>query len=83
MKQTLSVADFAIILDLLNEKISDMERPLFFERCVKEDKIIEDRLTKLKSNPYYQSLLHLKESLQNLSIEVETPKVEIKNGRGG
>ena len=28
--------------------------------------------------PYYLNLKHLKESLQNLNIEVETPDVEIK-----
>lgn len=76
MKQTLSVADFAIILDLLNEKILGMKQPLFFERCVNKKQIIEERL---KSDPYYQSLLHLKESLQNLNIDVETPSVEIED----
>lgn len=79
MKQTLSVADFATILQLLDEEILNMENMWRYKYCVKDGQIIEWRLKELQRNPRYQSLLHLKESLQNLNIDVETPSVEVEN----
>lgn len=80
MKQVLSVADFAVILNLVNDSISKMEYDAKFgrgfERPTKQE--VAKRLKELGLNPYYQSLLHLKESLENLNVEVETPDIEIK-----
>ena len=79
MKQILSVADFATILQLLDEKISKMENACRFGSCVNEDKIIGERLKELKRNPYYLSLLHLKESLQNFKIKDNDEKMNYNN----
>ena len=75
MKQVLSVADFAIILDLVNNNIADMKF-----RAVNEyrEENKEELYKVLEENPYYQSLVHLKNSLQNLNIEVECPDVQIE-----
>ena len=41
--------------------------------------LADERVQKeLMSHPHYQYLTHLKESLQNLNIEVETPDVEVR-----
>ena len=76
-KQTLSVADFATILNLVNDAICERKRVFtdriengqFYQRILNEKDLNEDII--------YQELLHLKESLQNLNIEVETPDVEV------
>ena len=83
MKQVLSVADFATILNLVNreiEKIEHKERAWGldkkdYERRQKQlDEIREEQM----KSPYYLSLKHLKESLENLNVEVETTEVKIK-----
>lgn len=91
MKQVLSVADFAMILQLVDRELWQYERPIepiiYYgdsERAkerTKERKIEleKERKERLKT-PHYLNLKHLKESLQNLNIEVETPDVEIKVG---
>jgi hypothetical protein len=33
------------------------------------------------SNPYYQDILRIREKLGELNIEVETPIVEVEDGR--
>lgn len=81
MKQVLSVADFSIIMVLVNREISQMEydtRRYLFCDDIKDKKVIEEKQRALKENPYYKSLIHLKESLENLNVEVETADVEIK-----
>lgn len=79
MKQVLSVADFAIILDLLNKEICRLQEPtrLAWEEEQRE-RLREERMEKLKDNVYYQGLLHLKNSLENLNVEVETPDVKVE-----
>ena len=79
MKQVLSVADFAVILDLINEKICRLQEPtkLAWEEKQRE-RLREERIEELKDNVYYQGLLHLKNSLENLNVEVETPDVKVK-----
>ena len=86
MKQVLSVADFSIILDLVNREIHQLERkeePIIFNKDDKKwieeqqkriNKLHEERI----NSPYYKSLTHLKKSLENLNVEVETPEVEIE-----
>lgn len=79
MKQTLSVADFATILELVNMEIGKIER--FLEECEKDK---EKFGLKKQSHSFflgkqrYQDLQHLKQSLQNLNVEVETPKVGVE-----
>lgn len=79
MKQVLSVADFAVILDLLNEKICRLEEPQMIAWDEKEKETLKkERMEELKRNVYYQGLLHLKNSLENLNVEVETPDVKVE-----
>ena len=89
-KQVLSVADFALILDLTNKEMADIEHwtcryqvqhetdwctePTRNKPLQVSDEIVQNSL---KTNIRYQDLRHLKESLQNLNIEVETPDVEV------
>ena len=81
MKQILSVADFAIILELVQTKINSMEQPpMHFYNMTREEreKMEKEHLEMVRENIYYKRLLHIMESLQNLNIEVETPDVEVK-----
>lgn len=86
MKQVLSIADFVVITNLLNEEIYSFENHIC-RKFGKEGKnswdIIPAELSDKKVQEFlsvsneYQSLLHLKNSLETLNIEVETPDVEI------
>ena len=79
MKQILSVADFAIILDLLNKEICKFQEAGILAWKEEEKKRLKkERIEELKHNVYYQGLLHLKSSLENLNVEVETPDVKIE-----
>lgn len=88
MRQVLSVADFVTIVNLLAQNIDKLE----YWACEKFGTLKENGFFKelalitdprvqeyLKSNAEYQSLLHLKKSLENLNIEVETPDVKIES----
>lgn len=85
-KQTLSVSDFAWILNMVNEKVDRMERreeAWTYNRSDREikkeqEKMDKEREERLKSS-YYLQLKHLQNSLMNLNIEVETPDVELTN----
>lgn len=85
MKQVLSVADFATILSLLDEKLYELRTNAVMSSCRvgDSDEVIkqkqEEALKQLERMPFYQTLSHLKESLQNLNIEVECPDVEIQS----
>lgn len=89
MKQVLSIADFVIITNLLNGKIYNFENYVC-RKFGKEGKnswdITPAELSDKKVQEFlsvdkeYQSLLHLKNSLENLNIEVETPAVEVDKG---
>lgn len=76
-KQTLSVADFATILNLVNDAICERRRA-FTDRIESGD-FYQWRLNEkeLNDDVCYQDLLHLKQSLQRLNVEVETPDVEV------
>ena len=81
MKQVLSVADFGLILNLVNDRIEKMEydvkhQPYWDKEPSKE--YVNKQMRELRRNQFYRSLIHLKESLENLNVEVETPNVEIK-----
>ena len=73
MKQTLSVADFAIIFELVNRETEGIEH--YLKHCKDTVGLLG---TKKRANQRYQDLKHLKQSLQNLNVEVETPKVEVE-----
>lgn len=83
-KQVLSVADFALILIMVNERIEMLERPAQYfclgrtEKEMKEERERgeRERAERLNSS-YYLQLKHLQNSLQNLNIEVETPDVKV------
>ena len=79
MKQVLSVADFGLILKLVNDEIKQTEERVAFTMDIIPEEELERRLNRLKESPYYKSLIHLKESLENLNIEIETPNVEVKS----
>lgn len=79
MKQVLSVADFAVILDLINKEICKFQEagiPTWKEE--ERKRLKKERMEELEHNVYYQNLLHLKNSLENLNVEVETPDVKIE-----
>ena len=81
MKQVLSVADFATIMILVDREFSRYSIPsreFCDEYGLNYEKELELREKRLQHDNYYQDLKHLKESLQNLNIEVECPDVEIK-----
>lgn len=83
-KQVLSVSDFAIILDLVNEKLYHFEKEEPYEAEFEDDEnkreeIIKKYRADVKQNPFYKSLLHLKNSLENLNVEIETPDIELKD----
>ena len=80
MKQILSVADFATILNLVDRSISSYETVPISPFCKEQEKIQEIKKHKewLERNLEYKNLKHLKESLQKLNIEIECPDVEIK-----
>lgn len=82
-KQTFSVADFATILNLVNDEIRRIERKpevyFFSGENIEEKRKEADKEYKEKlKDPFYLNLKHLQKSLQNLNIEVETPEIEIE-----
>ena len=81
MKQVLSIADFATILKMVDAGIANYEWVSISPFCTTEQEQKQEMKKHkeyLKSNPEYNNLKHLKQSLQNLNIEVECPDVEIK-----
>jgi len=81
MIQVLSVADFATIMNLVDKELSIFEMPnrsICLEYGIDWETECASREKELQNNSYYQNLKHLKQSLQNLNIEVECPDVEIK-----
>lgn len=79
MKQTLSVADFAIILELVNREMVRIEHHQKERKTTLEKfGLREEPRWVLEEDQRYQDLQHLKQSLQNLNVEVETPKVEVE-----
>ena len=88
MKQVLSVADFAIILNLVTREIDKIECRgkawgLDEEDYKRRQKQLDEIREEQMKSPYYLSLKHLKESLENLNVEVETADVKIEMFSGG
>ena len=88
MKTVLSVRDFAILYNMANEKIMEMEkrvRNVFWSfGCddkrtdEQKEKEAENSMKMLQQDPYYQDLLRIRDKLGELNIEVETPSVEVE-----
>lgn len=88
MKQVISIADFAIMLNTINEKIQNLEGsaslfvPFYTMNKATEkerQKQIENNLRELKKSPFYQSLLHAKKALEECKVEIEVPDLEVKD----
>ena len=84
MKTILSVKDFSILYNLVNYEIIKAEQNAIYysfgkkETQKQKEKRHKLELEELKNDKRYQDLYNLKEKLGNLSIEIETPDVEIK-----
>ena len=87
MKTVLSVRDFAILYNIVNNKIMKMESQaqwipnyLFNKEPTEAEKApyIEKNMEQLRQNPEYQDLLRIRDKLGELNIEVETPSVEVE-----
>ena len=86
MKQVISVADFALMLNLVNDAIHHLECTISYDILQKyqdketsNSKALKEHLERLStSNSYYKSLLHLKQSLENCNIEVEVPDIKVE-----
>ena len=84
MKTVLSVRDFAILLQIAEMHINDMERNAkcvyMFNNTTEKDrqKEIKENMKDLQQNLLYQDLLRIREKLGELNIEVETPSVEVE-----
>ena len=79
-KTILSVRDFAILYDIANSRIKEMENPRLVYYLEDKEREKEEQKYKegLSKNLYYQDLLRIREKLGELNIEVETPSIEIK-----
>lgn len=80
MKQVISIADFATLLDILNDKIQHVELQAldFYDRdeeVVK--KVQKENMERLKNNPFYKSLIHAKKALEECKVEIEVPDLEV------
>lgn len=71
-KTVLSVRDFAILYNVLQNEIRNIEHSIIFSTNDKTRK-------KLQENSYYQDLLQIREKLGGLNIEKELPSVEVQN----
>lgn len=94
MKQVISIADFATILNVINDKIQNLEGNASFlvpfytmnkatekerqKQIEERQKQIENNLRELKKNPYYKSLIHAKKALEKFNIEIEAPDLEVE-----
>lgn len=81
MKQVLTITDLSTINTLVNleiSRISTRAREIYsggtFKRLNPDDKEVKERL---ENDVYYQDLVHLKNSLKNIAIEVETADVQV------
>jgi len=83
MKHYLSVADFVVIFDLIDERIRNLERVPnfgFYDGMSNEDPKSREEYwkEKLKTNASYQRLIKLREHLENLNIDIDVPEIKIK-----
>lgn len=87
MKQVISIADFATMLNVINDKIESVEHVPCFEFDWKNQKekpyeqVEKEHFKRLKTDPRYQSLLHAKKALEECKVEIEVPDLEVKDER--
>lgn len=84
----LSVRDFAILYNIINDKIERMESqaqhiPYYMydnkiTKAKEAKQIEEQQMERLRQDHHYQDLLRIREKLGELNIEVETPSVEVE-----
>lgn len=81
MKQVISIADFATILNVINREIKDLEHWVndvnYYEDKQAKAREIKARKNELKKDPDYQSLLHAKKALEECNIEIEVPDLKV------
>lgn len=84
MKQVISIADFATILNLINNEIIYMERNAILnmgwrinEAQEEIEKRQQEKIRELQKNAHYNSLLHAKKALQECNIEIEVPDLKV------
>ena len=65
----LSVRDFAILYEIADRKLSEIESDIRQLGLSKEEAI---------TNPYYQDLIRIRDKLGELNIEVETPSMGVE-----
>lgn len=68
-RTVLSVRDFAILYEIANRRLEQVEVDIGKYKFDRED---------VERNPYYQDLLRIREKLGELNIEVETPSMEVE-----
>lgn len=80
MKTVLSVRDFAILYNMVSNRIECAQRlPHFWERSKEQEESARKKhLEMLEKDIVYQDLLRIREQLGKLQIEIETPNVEVK-----
>ena len=86
MKQVISIADFATMLNVINDRIARVEcPPMDYDWDTHKEKPYKERkkahMKRLKADPYYQSLLHAKKALEECKVEIEVPDLEVKDER--
>lgn len=83
MKQVISIADFATMLNVINKKIEEIERRTEFNTPYsindKEGDFLKRKKAMLKQNQHYQSLIHAKKALEECKVEVVVPDLEVKD----
>lgn len=86
-RTVLSVRDFAILYNIIDDKIRHMESQaqwvpsyFFHKEPTEEEKesYIEKNMEQLKQDPHYQDLFRIRDKLGELNIEMETPIVEVE-----
>ena len=86
MKQVLSVADLAIMYDIVKSEVAKADD---YINCIYEfhlsnkqrQKKQEERKLAMSSNARYNSMLRLKKALENLNVEIETPELKVEEDK--
>jgi hypothetical protein len=83
MKQVISIADFATMLNVINDKINEMEdwakSPLGYSDPRLAEMERKSNIEQLNEDKHYQSLLHAKKALEECKVEIEVPDLEVEN----
>lgn len=83
-RTVLSVRDFAILYNIVSNKIMQMEsqaQTIYWSERNDSERIEKERaenMERLHQDPCYKDLLRIRDKLGELNIEVETPSVEVE-----